>query len=243
MRMFDFLTSRCKIKNKSSNLEDLNTAQTQKEEPVIDVDGNVYNTIKFGNQIWTTENLQTTKLNDGTEISLVTDNNLWNELAIPGYCWFKNDGDTYKNTFGALYNFNAVNTGTLAPKGWHIPTEKEWDILEKYLISHGYNWDGSTTGNKIAKSMAAQTGWVKSRDRGSIGNKLNKNNRSGFSAIPSGYRQYGVFYDDIKRAIWWCSKQNSEKMMFIRLLDNRGDNLLNSHARDCSGYSIRLIRD
>lgn len=73
--------------------------------PVTDIDGNVYYTVTIGSQVWMAENLKTTKHNDGTAIPLVTDPTQWGNLTTPGYCWNNNDETTYKNTYGALYNW------------------------------------------------------------------------------------------------------------------------------------------
>jgi len=88
---------------------------------VTDADGNIYNTVTIGTQTWMVENLKVTKYNDGTAIPLVTDNTAWSNLTTPGYCWYNNDAATNKNTYGGLYNFYTVNTGKLAPTGWHVP--------------------------------------------------------------------------------------------------------------------------
>ena len=65
---------------------------------VVDIDGNVYHTVTIGSQVWMVENLKTTKYNDGSAIPLVPDNSAWTALSSPGYCWYKNDASTYKNT-------------------------------------------------------------------------------------------------------------------------------------------------
>ncbi len=99
---------------------------------VVDIDGNEYRTIKIGNQTWMAENLRTTKLNDGQNIQYASTKNDWAQLFAPGYCWPDNDTSN-KQDYGALYNWYAVNTGKLAPKGWHVATEEEWSILVTYL--------------------------------------------------------------------------------------------------------------
>ncbi|MDD4729737.1 MAG: FISUMP domain-containing protein, partial [Dysgonamonadaceae bacterium] len=119
---------------------------------VTDIDDNVYHTVTIGTQVWMVENLKTTKYNDGTSIPLVSDGTAWSNLATPGYCFYNNDAAN-KSTYGALYNWFTVNTNKLAPTGWHVPTDAESTTLENYLIANGFNYDGTTTGNKIAKSM------------------------------------------------------------------------------------------
>ena len=96
---------------------------------VTDKDDNVYHTVTIGTQTWMAENLKTTKYNDGTAIPLVTDSTAWTSLLTPAYCWYNYDATTYKNTYGALYNWYAVNTGKLAPIGWHVATDAEWTTL------------------------------------------------------------------------------------------------------------------
>jgi uncharacterized protein (TIGR02145 family) len=90
---------------------------------VKDADGNVYHTVKIGNQVWTVENLRTTRNNDGSAIPHVTDGTEWAALTTPGYCFYDNmsNVDSIKE-YGALYNWYAVDTKKLAPAGWHVPS-------------------------------------------------------------------------------------------------------------------------
>lgn len=68
-----------------------------------------------------------------------------------------------------------------------MPDTTDWETLKTYLIANGYNWDGTTDSNRIAKSMAAETDWLTSTYPGAVGNNLSKNNSSGFSALGGGY--------------------------------------------------------
>ncbi len=92
---------------------------------VRDGDGNTYSTVTIGTQVWMAENLKTTVYNDGSAIPQVADSAAWANCAAPGYCWYDNNEAVYKNVYGALYNWHAVNTGKLAPAGWHVPTDTE----------------------------------------------------------------------------------------------------------------------
>ena len=126
-----------------------------------DIDDNIYSEIKIGDQVWTVENLRTTKYNDGTAIPHVNENTNWLDLTDGAYCFYENNETPSKHSkWGALYNWYAVNTGKLAPSGWRVPTDDDWTKLEEYLIANGYNWDGTTSRNKIAKSMAANADWI-----------------------------------------------------------------------------------
>ncbi|MCX7726361.1 MAG: fibrobacter succinogenes major paralogous domain-containing protein, partial [Chitinispirillaceae bacterium] len=89
---------------------------------IIDIDGNIYQSIQIGNQIWSVENLKVTRFNDGTPIKYIADSAEWCNIyltssQIPAYCIY---GDSVaKNAkYGLFYNWYAVGTGKLAPKGW-----------------------------------------------------------------------------------------------------------------------------
>jgi len=94
----------------------------------VDIEGNAYKTMLFGDQEWMIEDLKTTKYNDGTPIKIVECGKCWSNLKTPAMCYYNND--SLKNI---LYNWYAVDTGKLAPKGWHIPTHEEWTKAEKYI--------------------------------------------------------------------------------------------------------------
>jgi uncharacterized protein (TIGR02145 family) len=219
---------------------------SESTEPLTDIDGNVYQTIRIGSQIWTVENLRTTKFSDGTIIPLVTDNTAWAGLTTPGYCWYSNDISN-KNTYGALYNWYALDTKKLAPTGWHIPTDAEWDTLQDYLISNGYNYDGTTTGNKVAKSMAAKTDWMISPNppgTGDIGTDLAKNNNSGFSALPGGDRYSSAVFEYFgTMGTWWSDTEIDASSAWARSLSYVNSGFSVSGGRKYFGFSVRLVRD
>ncbi len=160
--------------------------------PYYDVVNNkYYETVKIGTQCWFAENLASTKYNDGTDIRYLEED--WNQTYNGAYCWYNNDSTTYAETYGALYNGYAAQNDMLCPTGWHVPTIAEWTTLENYLIANGYNYDGTTSGNKIAKSMASGFNWNASNNTGVPGNNDYPfyRNRSGFRVLPSGWRLGG----------------------------------------------------
>lgn len=222
---------------------------TTPEKPLIpltvtDVDGNVYNTVTIGTQTWLIENLRTTKYNDGTSIPHVTDSYNWPNMTSSAYCWYNNDISN-KNTNGALYNWYAVNSRKLAPTGWHVPSDAEWTILENYLIANGYNYDGSTVENKIAKSLASKAGWLTSATEGTIGNDLTKNNSSKFTALPSGYRGWeGIFDLQNKTNYIWTSTEKTSGKAWLRSLGYNNNVSLNRlDLAEYYGFSVRCIMD
>jgi uncharacterized protein (TIGR02145 family) len=200
---------------------------------VKDADGNEYQTVRIGKQEWTSENLRTTKYNDGSSIP---QGNYW---------FFKNTTDAAaKKKWGALYNFAAVKTGKLAPTGWHVPTDAEWDTLQNFLISGGYNYDGTTSDNKIAKSISAKTDWAPCKEPGAISFDIDQNNASGFSALPAGYRYYdGAFKEQDTMCYWWTSTAKDASYSWYRDLWSINFNLDRSYRVTSIGCSIRLIRD
>lgn len=139
---------------------------------VSDADGNTYEVVIIGTQVWMAENLKTTKYSDGTPVPFVDDNTEWSNLSSPGYCWYNNDSATNAHTYGAMYNWYTVQTGKLCPAGWHVPDDSEWIILIDYL-----------GGEELAGGKLKETGF-------SHWNNPNTgaNNESGFTALPSGYR-------------------------------------------------------
>ena len=212
---------------------------------VMDIDGNVYQTVVIGNQEWTFTNLRTTHYNDGTSIQNITDGTTWSGLTTGAYCYYNNTTDAGAQLkYGALYNWYAVGTGKLVPAGWRVPDTTDWNNLENYLISNGYNYDESTSGNKIAKSMAAGIWDTVGTSTGDIGNNLSLNNKSGFSALGGGYRyNTGNFYYQCISGFWWSASEYNTSDAWYRLLNYDYNNLLRGNNLKSCGFSVRLVRD
>jgi uncharacterized protein (TIGR02145 family) len=224
---------------------------------ITDVDGNVYHTVRIGNQVWTTENLRTTKFSDGTPIPHVPDSVEWHSLYSPGYCYFgnTNNADSIRK-LGALYNWYCVDSMKLAPPGWHVPTDDDWDTLQNYLIDHGYNWGRKSDKNVIAKALAARSGWSPFIVEGTPGNAINDNNRSGFSGFGSGSRYdthdtvvgsipwAGRFKGIRQRGYWWSATQINEERASVFSLSFCVESLIQygSFFKTC-GFSVRLVKN
>lgn len=208
-------------------------------DKVKDIDGNEYDYIKIGNQVWLAENLKTTKYNDGTAIPNITGAEAWKSQTTGAYCWYNNtkaNGDTY----GVLYNFYAVETNKLCPSGWHVPSDSEWTTLETYLINNGYNYDGSKTGNKIAKSLASATGWYGNTDY------YDYRNKTGFTAVPGGYRSTNGDCNGMGNiGYWWSSSVSSATNSWYRsmFLDYDNAGLSRGSFNKVFGFSVRCVRD
>ena len=208
-----------------------------------DQDGNTVKTVQIGTQTWFAENLNVTTYNDGTAIPNVTDNTAWGNLTTGAYCNYNNEASNAA-TYCRLYNWYAVNTGKLCPTGWHVPSSAEWTTLENYLIENGYNYDGTTTSDKIAKSMASTTGWSSSTTTGAIGNTPSTNNSSGFTALPGGYRHNdGTFYLVGNYGYWWSSTELNTSYAYYRTLTYNYSNLNSYPSSLVSGFSVRCLKD
>lgn len=159
-------------------------SQNTIDEPVItvtDIDGNTYKTVKIGNQVWMAENLKTTRLNDGTPISLHTIGMDWGDLPNERaqYQWAEtSDLNNVIPTalpfdyYGAMYNHWAIESGKLAPAGWRIPTKADFQELESYLANNGFR-------GMEATALKSDSGWLPSTGPGT--------NAIGFNGLPNGY--------------------------------------------------------
>ena len=214
------------------------------KETVTDIDGNVYHTVTIGTQTWMVENLNTSKYSNGETIPNITDGTEWTGLTTGAWCNYNNDVAN-GNKYGKLFNWYAVaDSRNIAPSGWHVPTITEWAILENYLIANGFNYDGTITGNKIAKSLASTTDWVTSTIEGAVGNDLTKNNKSGFTALPGGYRSGSSSSGIGTNAIWWSSTENDISTAWRRSIFYSEPNMVNATINPKTyGRSIRLVKD
>ena len=211
---------------------------------VTDADGNVYQTVEIGSQVWMTTNLKTTKYNDGSDIPLISDTLVWSGLVTPGYTWYKND-ESNKPNYGALYNWHTVNTGNLAPAGWHVATHADWTTLQNYLIDNGYNYEDGVTGNHIAKALASTSGWTPSANIGAVGNTdfPEKRNKSNFNAMPGGHINNTSFKYAGSYGYWWTSTAYNDTAAWSRVVyfsDTKVDFPINNKNK---GFSVRCVRD
>jgi len=233
----------------NSDTSNINIKMITCEDTVTDADGNVYQAVKIGHQVWTIENLKTTKYNDGTPVTFTSSTATWANATTEKYCYYKNATNTDSiKKYGALYNWYAINTKKLTPIGWHVPTDADWDTLHIYLIVNGYNWDGTTTGNKVAKSLAMKVFWSSSTELGVIGNDLTANNKSGFSAIPGGYRNNnGIFANINNNGTWWSASEIDTSNAYARRLyygvTKQDAGLYRSMLLKSCGFSVRLLSD
>ena len=228
------------------------------EAPTMtDVEGNVYRTVKIGNQCWMRDNLRTAHYSDSTIVPLNTSGS--HSYTVPFF---------YNHTIstipleqrGYFYNWtclmhgatssNAVPSGVqgVCPAGWHVPSRAEWENLFEYLSTHAQYICGSDTEN-FAKALASTTLWQSSTDHScDVGNNQSTNNASGFEAIPAGGVINGDFeysgYIEFQTAAFWSSTDdngsNAYGPIFRHNIPNQYWGI--NHGKD-DGFSVRCVRD
>jgi uncharacterized protein (TIGR02145 family) len=228
----------------------------QPSTSVTDQDGNTYEYLTYGDQVWTVENAKTVTYRDGTPIPQVTDNTEWENLTTGAWCYYDNDPAK-----GKLYNWYAVMgihdtdpnapNKELAPEGWHVPSDTECFVLQSYLIQSGYNYDGSTeetsntNGNKLAKALASKSGWAVSSIVGSPGNNQDLNNSSNFNLIPIGERRSnGYFNNQGQGGGFWTSSDAGDGNSWKRIVAWENESFIRgSSTIRRYGFSVRFVRD
>jgi len=194
---------------------------------ITDIDGNIYTTVTINSKVWMVENLKTTRLNDSTSIpntSLMID---WYNLTSAALCWYNNDEYSYKDTYGALYNWYAVNSGKLCPVGWHVSGMQEWAELHDTIsdiINTGKLKQKGTLFWNIPNSGAT--------------------NELGFTALPGGNRNSnGAFSLIEERGFWWTTSEiNPLFSEYTQILFNSITlNIDGAHKN--YGFSIRCVKD
>lgn len=198
---------------------------------VTDINGNVYNTVLIGNQCWMAENLKVSKYNNGDNIETTSSATLdLTNVSSPKYQWGYNGSISDASTYGRLYTwFTATDSRKIAPAGWHIPTDTEWDELINHLGG------ASVAGGKM---KSTGTLWVLPN--------YGANNSSGFGALPSGNRNLnGQFYDKGYHAAWWSATPNPSNDNGNYRMIHKDEAQIRSwyYGDKKAGFAVRCIKD
>lgn len=204
---------------------------------VKDIDGNEYKTVKIGNQVWMAENLNVSRFRNGDSIREIKSGNQWHESDDepynPAWCFYNNE-EKYGNIYGKLYNWHVISDPRgIAPEGWHIPSNKEWNILVAYL-------EGCiSAGQKMKDSVS----WTKN---------ANGTNEIGFNAQAGGSRAvalsdgYGIFRGLGEDAQWWSADKADNKYVKMAgycTLIGASNCLITGKTSPGHGMYIRCIKD
>ena len=208
------------------------------DSTVTDIDGNVYKTITIGTQTWMAENLRVTHYRNGDPIPYIkgeTDVNQWGNLTTGAYCYYNNTKDVDKIvTYGALYNWHAISdVRSIAPEGWHVPTDAEWTALTNYLddgITHEFGSD--IAGGMLKEAVTLHWGPA---NRAS--------NSSGFTALPGGIRALPEFQWMGYDGTYWTSTEYNSLISLCRSMNTDGLSISRTSLPKTFGVSIRCMKD
>jgi uncharacterized protein (TIGR02145 family) len=195
---------------------------------VTDIDGNVYQTVTIGTQVWMAENLKVTRYRNGDPIPNITSNSQWASLTTGAYCEYDNDINNVA-TYGRLYNWEAVDDSrNIAPEGWHVPTDAEWTTLINYLGGP------SVAGGKMKET--GTTHWM-SPNTGAT-------NESGFTGLPGGWRYSdGNYFVLTIETAFWSSTYAGMGQAQLRDLVYSSPSVYSFSFPMSVGLSIRCVRD
>ena len=196
-------------------------------------------TVVIGTQKWSSKNLDVSTYRNGDPIPQVTGSSQWSSLTTGAWCWYNNDSATFAATYGKLYNWYAVNDPRgLAPRGWHVPTDAEWNKMTKFLDpsldTTAINWAGSNIGGILKETGTSH--WA-SPNTGA-------NNSSGFTALPGGNRHYyGTCYNFSNLETWWTASAYDATNAWYRSVVNNTGYIGRNNYDKRAGYAVRVVRD
>jgi uncharacterized protein (TIGR02145 family) len=206
---------------------------------VTDLDGNVYNTVTIGTQTWMAENLKTTKYSNGESITYVdkTNEGSWNGT---GSYRVYNDNIQNKSNFGLLYNGQSVfDIRNICPKGWHVPSENDWQILELTiglpqldLRTEGFRGQDLNIGGKLK-----QKGFVNWNSP-----NLGATDQYVFNAIAAGRWTGGYIFLYNETGFWTSTSETNDYNAWIRVLGYGGQWILKGKYNG-GGFSCRCVKD
>ena len=205
--------------------------QIPSDDSVSDIDGNFYKTIQIGTQIWMAENLKTTRYADGSAIPYMTNDAEWSRLNYGSYDWYDSDASSYKEPYGALYNWYAASDSrNVCPTGWHVPSSSELTTLIAFL-----------GGPDIAGGKVKEAG----NGHWSFPN-TGADNSSGFTGLPAGVRRAdGLFVNLNLIAVWWTTSISDDGGLPVAAYTNAfiPNFYLPDYLTMNMGCSIRCIKN
>ena len=212
---------------------------------VTDYDGNMYNTVRIGNQCWIKQSLRTTHYENGEIICDGTGTGSSSNLSMAKY--YDPLINASEHSFGYLYNYKAVmrnySSSTanpsgvqgICPHGWHVPSLAEAWQLRHYL-------ETQIDGSYIAMALASSESWSGSTYEGTPGYSPSDNNASGFSALSAGYYN-GGFFNFGHSVGFWCSDYYSEACSFGFTKNSHSITMGQYNTDRAQGLSVRCVLD
>ncbi|MEM9050792.1 MAG: FISUMP domain-containing protein [Bacteroidota bacterium] len=200
---------------------------------IVDIDGNEYDVVEVGGNCWMSENLRTTRYNDGTELLFSESQLSWQNIQIGSYTVYDNDPSNV-DPYGYLYNYHTVTTtSNVCPTGWHVPDKFEMDLI-RFI-----GGPTSSSGTRLKSTDFWDTS----------GNNSGGDNSSGFNALPGGQRDgenwNTAFWALTTRAYFMIAETNFEGDPYVlELRANWNGSVIDDFGTSPNdGYSIRCIKD
>ncbi|MEI8099662.1 MAG: FISUMP domain-containing protein [Sediminibacterium sp.] len=188
-------------------------------------------TIVIGTQTWTQKNLDISLFRNGDLIPEIKDPTVWASLSTPGWCYY-NEDPALDLTYGKIYNWAAVNDPRgIAPVGYHIPTDAEWNTLATFLGGD------STAGGKLKETGTVH--W-NSPNTGAT-------NTTNFTALPAGSRSTVGPYNALWNITGWWSIPSNNSQVSVWLIWNTRASLVHQNSPNSpiytGGWSVRCVKD
>lgn len=194
---------------------------------IISCDSNDSDEVKIGYQVWKRKNLSVSIFRNGDSIPHAKTSEEWEYAGKnhqPAWCYYNSD-TINEQIYGKLYNWYAVNDSRgLAPEGWHIPSDEEWNLLTTLYGS-----------DFTAIKMKSTSGWNKDG---------NGTNGSGFTAYPSGNRSPSGKFDSFGDfGYWWSSTEKNLNYANGLILGSGSDAVFEFTLSKMNGFSVRCVKD
>ncbi|GEM_PF-4711789 len=198
-------------------------------QTVVDYDGNIYDTVIIGSQVWLKQDLRVTHYNNGDLIPNITDSANWLTLTTGARCYYDNDSATYDSVYGALYNWYAAsNSNKICPVGYHVPTDGQWTLLENYL-----------GGEMVAGGPLKETGFLHWSSP-----NVGATNSTGFTGLPGGARGTSLDFGFIhENGMYWTYSSYGSGLAWGRYLYYLNAGVDRNPVMKYIGSSIRCLRD
>lgn len=193
---------------------------------VYDNEGNVYNTVAVGKQVWMQENLRATKYRDGSPILQEVIDFQWEALTSGAYNLYNNKANN-KLPHGHLYNWYAVaDTRGICPQGWHVPDEVEMDELIVYVSEN-------TAGGRL--KLVGDDYWT---------NNVGATNASKMSVVGSGFRESQGAYEELGLSSrHWTTSVDANGLALALYVEAAIDYHDLQYDALNQGYSVRCLKD
>jgi uncharacterized protein (TIGR02145 family) len=195
---------------------------------MMDIDGNLYRIITIGAQTWMTENLRVSRYRNGDPILPLENESAWHELTEGAWCVFENDS-ARGEVYGKLYNWYALaDKRKIAPAGWRIPTQEDWDTLIDALGGP------SEAGAKLKQGGLH---FWQSQNIGST-------NENGFCLLPAGSRSATAGFVALgQTAFLWSATDHDNAMAWSYSVQANRDDIVKQLSPKYAIFSIRCVRD